>query len=58
MIKKLVFCLFLIIVLSFSANAIDIDSCGTLDQAGQTYVLQNDVRSDATCFIITGIMAT
>ena len=53
-------CLFLSIMLSvvfsFSVDArgnyIPVDSCGVLDQPSTTYVLQNDVSTNGTCFII------
>lgn len=43
----------ILLLLSFStAHAVDITTCQTIDTAG-TYVLQNDVSSDGTCFSIT-----
>lgn len=42
------------ISLSTTASfAIDITECGYLSQANSTYVLQNDVSSEGTCFFIT-----
>ncbi|MGV8151917.1 MAG: NosD domain-containing protein [Candidatus Nanoarchaeia archaeon] len=36
-----------------AAGIVNINSCRTLDQAGTTYVLQNDVTTTGTCFTIT-----
>jgi hypothetical protein len=35
------------------SGAINVTSCGYLTQANSTYVLQNDVYSDGSCFFIT-----
>lgn len=35
------------------AGTTNLTACGVLDTAGETYVLQNDVQSDGTCFYIT-----
>ncbi len=50
---KKFFC-FLILILSLSfVYSININSCGTLNQAGATYDLTADVSSTGTCFTIT-----
>jgi len=35
------------------AGTINVNSCGLLNQSSTTYVLQNDVTSDGTCFFIS-----
>lgn len=49
---KIVIQILLIIAMSTAAYAVDIDSCGTLSSAGTTYVLQNDVVANGTCFTL------
>lgn len=38
---------------SYAETLINVTACGELNQTGATYVLQNDVASDGTCFYVT-----
>ncbi len=38
----------------FGEETIEVTACGTLAASDTTYVLQNDVTADGTCFIING----
>jgi len=49
---KKILILIIALFLVSSVNAIDIYDCQDLDIEGETYVLQNDVSTDDTCFIV------
>lgn len=42
----------LFVLIAMAASATTVSSCGALKQAGRTYLLQNDVSSDGTCFSV------
>ncbi|MFH1649780.1 MAG: DNRLRE domain-containing protein [Candidatus Woesearchaeota archaeon] len=42
--------LLVLFVIPFATAAISITSCGSLNQPGQTYILQNDVSNTESCF--------
>ena len=50
--KLLIFVIFFLTCVSL-VSAIDIDSCGVLNEGGETYTLIEDIESDGTCFEIT-----
>ncbi len=50
--KALVLAIIFGILLIGAVSAIDIYDCQTLDIPGETYVLQNDIETDDTCFNI------
>jgi len=43
-----------VFLISLGSALTYINSCQTLSTAGETYILQNDVNSDGTCFVIDG----
>jgi len=46
---------FMLVILVNSVNAVvDVTECMLLDQPGETYILQNDVEYDGTCFAVDG----
>ncbi|MFH1649782.1 MAG: DNRLRE domain-containing protein [Candidatus Woesearchaeota archaeon] len=51
MLSKLYFVLLAFLLIPI-ASAIDVFDCGVLNQTGGTYVLQNDVSSAESCFLI------
>jgi len=53
-IKKGIIFLALLIVIGTANAVVNVTECMLLDQPGETYILQNDITYDGTCFAVDG----